>query len=169
MPDVGDNAALDRLVLEHLPHALRFAVRLTGDLNLAEDLVQESLLRVSRAWPQFRAEATFRTWLFRIVINAFRDGLKRRRDEALPDELNDERGIDPQSAAMAGELGELVARLVSALPPRQREVLVLSAYEQLSAREVAEVAGISEANVYATLHAARSRLRTQLAPYLSEN
>ena len=72
------------------------------------------------------------------------------------------------SEAWASELGELVADRVSALPPRQREVLVLIAYEGLSPAEVARVLGISEANVHATLHVARRRLRTQLASLLME-
>jgi len=54
------------------------------------------------------------------------------------------------------------------LPPRQREVLVLTAYEQLRPGEVAEVLGISESSVHANLHYARARLREELAPYLSE-
>jgi RNA polymerase sigma factor (sigma-70 family) len=69
---------------------------------------------------------------------------------------------------MAGELRDLVAQRISALPVRQREVLVLTAYEQMKPREVAKVLGISESNVYANLHYARKRLREELTPYLSE-
>ena len=59
-------------------------------------------------------------------------------------------------------------RRISALPLRQREVLVLTAYEQLRPSEVADVLGISESNVYANLHYARARLREELTPYLTE-
>ncbi|HEX5442501.1 MAG TPA: sigma-70 family RNA polymerase sigma factor [Pirellulales bacterium] len=165
---MDEKAALDRLVVEHLPAALRFAVRLTGDADEAEDLVQDALVRVTRGWAAFRGEANFRTWLFRIVVNAFRDRLRRPRMEILDKDVDDLRGAGPAQAALQRELGELVAQNVSRLPPRQREVLVLTMYEQLPAREVATVLGISEANVYSSLHQARARLRKELAEYLEE-
>ena len=164
-----DRSTLDRLVREHLPAALRFAVRLTGDLDTAEEVVHEALLRAARGWASFRGESQFRTWLFRIVINASHDQRRLREPPAaLPDELCDEKARDPAAIAQAGELAELIARLVSSLPPRQREVLVLITYEGLRPREVAEVLGISEGNVRTNLHLARERLRKHLAPYLAE-
>jgi RNA polymerase sigma-70 factor (ECF subfamily) len=164
---LGD-AAFDRLVVEHLPGALRFAVKLTGDRESAEDVVQDALVRAARGWPAFRGEATFRTWFSRIVINAFRDRLRQPPPEPIAEELADDKAREPLAAVLAGELSELVAKHVSALPPRQREVLVLSVYEQFSVAEVAALLGISEANVYSTLHLARQRLKSQLASYLAE-
>lgn len=163
--------SLDRLVLDHLPAALRFATRLTGDPERAEELVQEALLRVVRSWATFRGEAAFRTWFFRIVINVFRDRLRALSTDEIQFDENQTDLIDltdagPPQAAMAEELGRLVAKEVSRLPPRQREVLVLIVFEGLSVREVAEVIHISEANVHSTLSAARTRLKTRLAPYL---
>jgi RNA polymerase sigma-70 factor (ECF subfamily) len=161
------NSSLDTLVAEHLPAAVRFATRLAGDPESAEDIVQEALVRAVRGWPSFRGAATFRTWLFRIVINVFRDSLAARHDS---EPLDPGLGLvaaaaEPPAAAMAAELDALVAREVSRLPARQREVLVLLTYEGLSVRQVAEVMGINEANVHATLWAARSRLKARLAPY----
>lgn len=165
------SSSLDRLVEEHLPSALAFATRLAGDPHAAEEIVQDALVRALSSWRSFRGEATFRTWLFRIVINVFRDRLRKpdARDVPIdqqPEEPADAPGDEPPQAAMAAELDELIAREVSRLPPRQREVLVLSVYEGLRARDVAGVVGISEANVHSTLSAARSRLKTRLAPYL---
>lgn len=164
-------ASLDRLVLEHLPAALRFATRLTGDPDRAEELVQEALLRVVRRWTSFRGEAAFRTWFFQIVINGFRDSLSVSAPEMVSvDErqadLADSNEAGPPQAAMAAELAQLIAHEVSRLPPRQREVLVLIVYEGLSTHEVAEVVGISEGNVHSNLSAARTRLKSRLAPYL---
>lgn len=163
------DSSLDRLVVEHLPAALGFATRLAGDPDRAEEIVQEALVRVLRFWPSFRGEAAFRTWFFRIVINVFRDRL-RKSDAEVPIDENplepaDAPGAEPPAAAMAAELERLVAEEVARLPPRQREVLVLMVYEGLSTREVAGVVGISEANVHSTLSAARSRLKVRLAPY----
>jgi RNA polymerase sigma-70 factor (ECF subfamily) len=157
------------LVSAHLPEALRLAIRLTGDPHDGEDVVEEALVRVARGWESFRGEARFRTWLFRIVINAFRDWLAARPPtEPLADDVPDRRGRDPAAQAAGSELGRLIAARVSALPPQQREVLVLSCYEGLSTGQIAEVLGISQANVHATLHVARKRLRRELARHVLE-
>jgi RNA polymerase sigma-70 factor (ECF subfamily) len=160
---------LDRLVKEHLPSALRFATRLTGGPDAAEEIVQESLVRAARSWKSFRGEAEFQTWLFRIVINVFRSRVRDARTaERLPPELADHRECDPATGAENLELGARIAALVSGLPPRQREVMVLSAYEGRSPKEVAALVGITEANVYTTLRVARDRLRGELAPYFAQ-
>ena len=166
-----DRESFDRLMLEHLSGTLRFAVRLLGDPHEAEDLVQESMLRASRNWKSFRGASSFRTWLFQIVVNAFRDRLRVRRvnSEAVGDALSDPRAIDPSLATQGAEFGEIVATLVSLLPPWQREVLVLIAYEQMSPTEVAKMLEMSEQNVRTNLHFARQRLKAQLQPYMTEN
>lgn len=164
--------SLDRLVAEHLPAAVRFATRLSGDPHQAEELVQDALVRVLRSWRGFRGEAAFRTWLFRIVINVFRDSLRRaaRAGEVSLDDETDEPAdmavaSGPQ-AALVAELGERIAQEVSRLPPRQREVLVLTVYEVMSTREVADLLEISPANVHSTLSVARARLKSRLSVYL---
>src|SRR5579862_3665171 len=97
MPRSSNQTDLDRLVTEHLGSALRFATRLTGRVDAAEDIVQEALLRVARSWKSFRGQAEFRTWLFRIVINVFRDRLARTRQPSaeLPLDVVDNRPTDP--------------------------------------------------------------------------
>jgi RNA polymerase sigma-70 factor (ECF subfamily) len=169
-----DRETFDRLVLEHLPAAQRFAIRLTGDANEAEDLLHDALVRVARKWMTFRGESSFRTWLFQVIVNAFRDRIRAKgsdRDEIarrqrLPGAGENERRYDPSREAEDRELGEIVAREVGRLPPRQREVVVLSAYEQLSNAEIATVLAVSEQNVRTTLCLARERLRTRLVKYM---
>ena len=172
MTAAGNQGLLDRLVAEHLPDALRFALRLTGSQTAAEEVVQEALCRAARGIGLFRGQAQFRTWFFRIVVTAFHDlsaaAARQRCSGELTDDLADPRGENPLEAAMAGELRDLVAQRISALPVRQREVLILTVYEQMKPREVAQVLGISESNVYTNLHYARNRLRDELEPYLSE-
>jgi RNA polymerase sigma-70 factor, ECF subfamily len=168
----GNQALLDRLVTEHLPEALRFALRLAGSPETAEEVVQEALYRAARAIGSFRGQSQFQTWFYRIVISAFHDHLaaSARHDcpGELSDDINDPRSESPVTTAMANELRDMIAGRVSALPLRQREVLVLTVYEQMRPSEVADVLGISESNVHANLHYARKRLREELTPYLSE-
>jgi RNA polymerase sigma-70 factor, ECF subfamily len=172
MTAAGNEGLLERLVAEHLPAALRFALRLTGCGEMAEEVVQEALYRAARGIGSFRGRSEFRTWFYRIVISAFHDHLsaaaRRPCLEELTDDVDDRRGDDPAATAMANELRDVIARQISGLPLRQREVLVLTTYEQLRPSEVAAVLGISESNVYANLHYARAKLREQLTPYLSE-
>jgi RNA polymerase sigma-70 factor, ECF subfamily len=166
-----DRQTFDRLVLENLPAAQRFAVRLTGRPDAAEDVIQTALLRASRGWKTFRGGSAFRTWLFQIVVHAFRDDLDdraRRPAETLTTDPADRRTNDPAALASAAELGRTVADAVSNLPPRQREVMVLHTYEQLTDVEVAGVLGITPQNVRTTLHLAPQRLREVLRQHLNE-
>jgi RNA polymerase sigma-70 factor (ECF subfamily) len=172
MSDAPDRQLLDRLVREHMADLLRLAVRLTGNLDTAEDVLQDALAAIARAWSGFRQTATFRTWATRIVVNAFRDHLRRTerttavKTVSLDTETADHRPHQPGHATDQQELGEQIARHVSALPPRQREVLVLIVYEELQVNEVAHMLDITPANVHATLYAARQRLAQELAEYL---
>jgi RNA polymerase sigma-70 factor, ECF subfamily len=165
----GKRAQFDRLMSASLPAALRFAVRLTGRLDTAEEVVQEAMLAASRSWKTYRGEAQFRTWLLRIVVNTFRNQLARPvGPKTLETDLVDVRQRSPSELAAAAELSENIARCVAELPLRQREVLVLAVYENLDATQIAEVLEMSIANVYSTLSLARAKLRCQLEPYLAE-
>ena len=164
-----DRQTFDRLVLEHLAAAQRFAIRLCGDVDEAEDVVQDALLRAHRSWRTFRGQSKFTTWFYAIVINCFRDRLAARaiRIARLGDESDDppDPSSDPARHAQSREFGEVVASEVSRLPPRQREVLVLSAYEQMPPDQIATVLQISEQNVRTQLHLARERLRERLSKH----
>lgn len=164
-----DRDSFDRLMVEHLSAAHRLAIRLCGDRDRAEELVQEAMLRASRSWSGFRGQSKFTTWLFQIVINVFRDQLRKKgADEAIGEDHVDARSIEPRDVVSERELGERVAQCVSTLPPRQREVLVLIAFEQMPIAQVAMLLAISEQNVRTNLHLARQVLKKRLANYLGE-
>jgi RNA polymerase sigma-70 factor (ECF subfamily) len=157
----------DRLMVSHLPAALRLAIRLTSDPDLAEDIVQDAMLKASRSWKTFRGSSRFSTWIGKIVINAFRDRLRRRDpDGRLPESAGDASSLGPVAEAVHRELGEAVAAAVSRLPHRQREVLILRVYEGLSTQETANVLDVSLESVRTSLHHARESLRVKLSSYL---
>ncbi len=160
---------LDDLVSEHLPSLRRLAIRLTGSVEFAEDVTQETLLRIVRGWKDFRRQSAFKTWAISILLNVFHNWLEKQRESLPIGDISDLRQADPMSCAMAEELGRHIAARVSALPVRQREVLVLLAYEGLSAEEAGQVLKMQVANVYATLYQARQRLRAELAPFLANS
>lgn len=165
-----DRNAIDRLAVEHLPIALRMALRLSGDADLAEELVQETLCRVLRQWRTFRGEATFRSWLLQILVNVDRDRRRRRPHQSIGEH---QEAVDPRESAAesaaASELKGQVRREIERLPERQREVALFSWGEGLAAGEIAVVLGITEANVYATLHVARKRLALALGVDLARS
>lgn len=172
----GNRAEFERQLRNQLDPATQLAFRLSGDWNTAEDLVQETILKAVRNWQSFQGHSQFRTWLFRIMINAFRDRQKQPRRTREQNTSDIEKTTEPvtresesaEATMEVSELGEVVTRLISQLPGRQRETLVLSSYQGMSNAEIAETLGISVANVHSTLNQARKKLKQQLAPYLEK-
>ncbi len=154
-----DRKTVDRLVVDHLPCALRFARRLTGDAHVAEDVVQEALCRILKRWRSYRGEAAFGTWMLQIVVNVDRDRRRQQRktEPISAEELQSTQPSPPEMAA-AGELHDQIRAAIGRLPERQREVALLSLGEGLAVRDVAQVLEITEANVHTCLHLARKRI-----------
>ncbi|MEX0937732.1 MAG: RNA polymerase sigma factor [Pirellulales bacterium] len=152
-----DRSLVDRLVVEHLPAGLHFALRLTGNEHSAEDVMQEALCRVLRQWRSFRSEASFKTWLFQIVVNVDRDRRRRRTFETLDREPACPLA-EPADRLAVDEMDHRVRDEIGRLPDRQREVAILCLGEGMRAEEVATILGITEPNVHSSLHLARKRI-----------
>ena len=117
----------------------------------------------------FRGDCAFRTWFFRIVANVARDRVRAPPGaQELIDDPVDSRATSGPQRVLEQETAQRIAQEVSCLPPRQREVLVLVAYENHSIAEAAAVLGATEQNVRTNLHLARARLRERLARHLSD-
>lgn len=163
MPEWGQDNLSD-LIRGHIPAALRFARRLTGNCHDAEDVVQESLLRAAKSIENFRGDASFRTWLTRIMINVHRTRTSRQRDtESLAEREVTDGSPTADQSVVADETSAAIFAAVEELPPRQKEVLVLLTWEDFSVTEVADLLAMTQQNVYVTLSAARSQLRQKLA------
>lgn len=162
--------SLNELIHGHLPVVLQFAIRLTGNVHDAEDIVQESLLRAAKSISTFRAQSSFRTWLIQIVINVFRSHQERKRPVTSPLDAAGNLAAPPAPDTLDCDASEtLITRLVNELPARQKEVLVLMTWEQYSAAEVAELLGVTVQNIYSTLSLARGTLRRRLARHDSSS
>jgi RNA polymerase sigma-70 factor (ECF subfamily) len=165
-----DRQTFDRLMLSHLSAAERFATRLTGDPANAEDILHDAIIKAANAVERFRGESSFKTWLFQIIVNVFRDRFKGQPDTRPPsEELPDPSAIDPADSSERQELGRIVVQHVSSLPQRQREVLVLIVYEQMPPGEVGKMLSMTEQNVRTTLFHARQQMKQKLAKYLQED
>ena len=144
----------------------RFAWRMTGSAAAAEDLVHDCFLLYWRNPAMYdSARGNLRSFLIGVTRNL---ALKRLRSERSFDELDESSAacgpIDPASR----ERGEMVAQAVAALPPLQREALILAEYEEMSLDEIARATGTELAAAKSRLHRARENLRRILAPLLSE-
>jgi RNA polymerase sigma-70 factor (ECF subfamily) len=163
---------VSELLQQHVAGVYRFALRLTGNAHTAEDLTQEALLRAWRHRRRLREPAALRVWLLRIAVNLWRDDLRRRRPEAAeqgPEQVGCNPGRSVEQRVVEQEDVQRTLDAIDALPARQREVLHLVALEGLSIGEAAEVLGISNEAVKATLSLARKKLRERLKDVLDEH
>jgi RNA polymerase sigma-70 factor (ECF subfamily) len=160
----GDRRAFDEIVVRHGPFALRVASRLLRDALIAEDVVQEAMVRAWRQASHFDpARARFTTWLYRIVVNLSIDERRRTRPEPMPDNFD---CVDPTvSTAELMETRErdaALARTLRELPARQRAAMALVYDEGMSGLEAARVLGVSIKAVERLLARARAYLRASL-------
>ncbi|MEN6426008.1 MAG: sigma-70 family RNA polymerase sigma factor [Phycisphaerales bacterium] len=163
-----DMAALGVLAQRHRVHVLSLAYRLLGDWHEAEDIAQETFLRVRQAARGYEPQAKFTTWLYRIIHNLSMDRHRRAARAPLPLEAAQEiQTEDPSrnSPAERAELTELVQKAIAQLSDRQRRVVVLHRYEGLSHVEISEVTGWSKSAVESLLVRAYENLRKNLAEH----
>ena len=147
---------------QHRDAVYRFAWRMSSSPAAAEDITQEVFVAVLRGQAQFDpSRGTLRGFLLGIARNL---ALKRWRDEHRWQALDDEPAIDAPLDGEQHEIGQLVARAVRALPPLQREALILAEYEELSLEEIARAIDAEVGTVKSRLHRARENLRKMLAP-----
>lgn len=140
------------------PALLRTAWLLTGDQHVAQEVVQEALARLYPRWERVAGGQPL-AYSRRIVVNLVNDRWHRHRREVLT-------AVTPDRCAPSSthvEDRDLLIRLLNLLPPRERQVVVLRHYDDLSERQVAEALGISVGTVKSTAHKALTTLRTHYA------
>jgi len=165
----GDDDAFAVLVHRHSASLLALAYRMLGNLADAEEAVQDALVSAWRRLPDFRGDATFRTWMYRIVTNRCFTLL---RGHAPPVSLNavpepsahDPQG-EPARAAESAAAGEALARALRNLPPDQRACWILRELHDMSYAEIAQVVGHSEPTVRGRLFRARRTLMKEMASW----
>jgi len=159
----GDTEAFGRLVRRYAGRATQVALGLVGDHADAMDVSQEAFVRAWRHIQKFRGESNFFTWYTSILRNVALTWLRRRLAHADVDLMDasavPDGGIDPAVLAERSEQAERLWEAVLRLPTRHREMIVLSHFEQLSYREIAQVLEIPVGTVMSRLHAARKALR----------
>jgi RNA polymerase sigma-70 factor (ECF subfamily) len=158
----GDRKAFSELVRRHQRPVHRYLLRMLGSHDDAMELTQEAFIKAWQALPQWRPEAQFRTWLFRIANNMALDALRHRKlIEFVPlEDSFDAPGSDPDPAHQA-QLTQEVRQLDASLRklmPEHRQILLLREVEEMSYEEIGSVLSLNEGTVKSRLARARAAL-----------
>jgi RNA polymerase sigma-70 factor (ECF subfamily) len=157
-------AALAALVDEYASTLYRVAFSVLRNAADAEDAVQEAFLRVLRHSDTLGEVRDHRVWLIRIVWNIVLDRKRRAKTRPETDDIADlarvlpARGLSAEERAQARQQHERALNCVEQLPAKEREVMLLSAFEELNSVEISEVLGITESSVRSRLFRARNLL-----------
>ncbi|MFY2557740.1 RNA polymerase sigma factor [Corallococcus terminator] len=176
----GDARAFEALVRRHRTPVFNFILRFVGQRARAEDVLQETWLKVVRSAGEYQAKARFTTWVYTIARNLCVDSARkesyrqaaslespvsgvdgeegRTLSEALPDS-----GASPERGAYNARLRPLLERALASLPEEQREVFILREYSGIPFKDIADVTGVSENTVKSRMRYALDGLRRRLA------
>lgn len=172
----GDADAGDRLTRIYAPPIYSYLLRLTGRRETAQDLMQETFLRVVRGIGRYRHTGKFKGWIYRIATNLARDHFRRRGhrpailsiDAAIAGDMGeaalpaDESARQPHEALLEKEENRRVAEAVARLPEAERETVLLKYFSGLTFREISDIMGCPLGTALSRMHRALRRLERLL-------
>ena len=179
----GDQKAFELLVLKYQRRIERLIGRMVRDTDLVEDIAQETFIRAYRALAQFRGEAQFYTWLYRIAVNTAKKALvDLKRDPTVSENALRGGGDDedetsavenelttaetPETVLAAKEIAATVNSAMEALPEELRQAVTLREIEGLSYEEIAEVMNCPIGTVRSRIFRAREAISAKVKPML---
>ena len=179
----GDQRAFEMLVIKYQRRIERLIARMVRDVDLVQDIAQETFIRAYRALPQFRGDAAFYTWLYRIAVNTakkalvglkrdplvYESGLSGSNDDddetsRVERELTD--GSTPESLLASKEIAQTVNAAIDALSPDLRQAITLREIEGLSYEEIADMMNCPIGTVRSRIFRAREAIAVRLRPLL---
>jgi RNA polymerase sigma-70 factor (ECF subfamily) len=174
---LGDADAFRELFERYHRQILAVAVGMTGSVDDAKDVAQETFLRAHRNLRSFLGESSFYTWLYRIAVNVAIDHRRRqgRREQptASPEDLVEERAVgdrersvEPEAELERKRLGERIFSMIDELTPEHKAAIILREIEGLSYEDISRVMQCSKGTVMSRLHYARKRLQAKLRDLL---
>ena len=160
----GDRQAAQLLIDRHLPKLMTLARRMLSDPVEAEDVVQESFLRLWKHAGAWRpGQAKFETWLYRVTLNQCYDRLRRKPAASLDDAVHvTDPAPDPEMSLGRRDVAGAISQAIEQLPHRQRAAIVLCHYQDCGNVEAAEILGISVEALESLLARGRRALREKL-------
>lgn len=177
----GDRSEFARLVETYSDRIYRLALKILNDPQDAEDVLQDTFIKVLRALPSFEGRSSLSTWLYRIAVNEALMLVRKRRPEAVSVEMEQDDGegdtepveiVDwccmPEGDLLSAEARGFLDKAIQSLTPALRAVFVLRDIEGLSVKEAADTLGLTEAAIKTRLLRARLKLREALSVYYAE-
>ena len=179
----GDARAFEMLVIKYQRRIERLIARMVRDVDLVQDIAQESFIRAYRALPQFRGDSAFYTWLYRIAVNTAkkalvdmkRDPLVTESARAASNDDDDETsrgereltdGETPEALLATKEIAQAVNAAIEALSEDLRQAITLREIEGLSYEEIAELMNCPIGTVRSRIFRARESIAQRLRPLL---
>jgi len=159
---------------------MRLAYMTLRNWEDAKDVSQEAFIKIYRSVGNYKGEAKFSTWFYRIVMNTAKDCLRKRRWKSFLGMKSSEEktsflehikdpGAGADQTTLGWELGEKISDAISGLPERQKQIFNLRFIEHLSMVEISDTMGIAVGTVKATLHFAVQKFSKELSPYMKES
>ena len=177
----GDQKAFELLVIKYQRRIQRLIGRMVRDVDLVEDIAQETFIRAYRALAQFRGEAQFYTWLYRIAVNTAKKALmdlKRNPtvsenayktsddDETSPVENELTSSETPEAVLASKEIAQIINNAMDTLPEELRQAITLREIEGLSYEEISEAMGCPIGTVRSRIFRAREAISQKIKPLL---
>jgi RNA polymerase sigma-70 factor (ECF subfamily) len=136
----GEKKAFEELMMRHEKFLMKVVVRLTRDLDLAEDIVQEAFIKAYKRLSLFEGRASFRSWLYQIAINTARNRFRKYSRETLTSEPTEQAVASvAEQDLIALDVRAVLQAEIERLPDRQKTALTLRIFEDLSFKEIAEL------------------------------
>ena len=180
----GDQAAFELLVIKYQRRIERLIGRMVRDVDLVEDIAQETFIRAYRALPKFRGEAQFYTWLYRIAVNTAKKFLLELKhdptvlqstldchhdeDETFSPKSEPSSDETPETVLAAKEIGQAVNAALEALPDDLRQAITLREMDGLSYEDIAEVMNCPIGTVRSRIFRAREAISLKIKPMLEK-
>lgn len=179
----GELEAIAVVLARYKRPIYNFVLRFLGDAARAEDLCQETFLRLVERASDFEGGSSLKTWIYRIARNLCIDELRRQKHRRHPSldapighggdseskptlyERIVHDGAGPERESVARTLAQRISSAIEALPEDQKEVFVLRQVEQLSFAQIGEIAGVSENTIKSRMRYALERLQRALSDY----
>ncbi|GIP30541.1 ECF RNA polymerase sigma factor SigW [Paenibacillus sp. J23TS9] len=174
----GDQRAFAEIVELYKDKIYHLAYRMLGNRHEAEDIVQETFLRVYKNLDRYDPNQKFSTWIYRIATNLCIDRLRKKKPTySLDAEMNDQEGMDgysmipsdnrtPESETLLSETQEIIYQAIGSLPAKYKSVMILRYLQDLSLQEISDVLGMPVTTIKTRVHRGREFLRKKLEPKL---
>ena len=175
----GDYQAFDLLVLKYQSRLISTAFKFVKDVQIAEDIVQDSFIKAFKALESFREDSSFYTWIYRITVNTSKNFLlsKKRKSELLNSDLSDEASYEiepvetysPEDLLQATQLKKVITETIDQLGEDTRTALTLRELDGLSYEQIADVVNCPVGTVRSRIFRGREVIDEAISQYKQDN